>query len=189
MEKKDPIEEKFSASFENFEADPPEEVWENVKLGLQAERMHSAWWSRFHLIALLHKSLGFYLAVSGITVAVTFSLIVFGPGRRHDIRGHVYAGGLRMKQGTATLFRSEDLAMPWDSLTYQRSAVVDEYGHFRFFRVPEGNYLVRLTPDPVSEAAKSYLPSWYDRSEVSDSAKRITIAGNNLTIEVHLKKR
>ncbi len=189
MEKKDPIEDKFGTAFGNFESEPPPGMWEQIHRDLHPGTTPPAWWNHLPFSFFLHKSLGFYLAISGISFGLIFSVFYFGPGRRHDIRGHAYAGQLRMQQGTATLFISADRALPWDSLTFQRSAIIDRYGHFRFPRVPEGNYVLRIAPDPLSEEGRKFLASWYDRCEVSDSCRRFSLSDRDLTLEVHLKER
>jgi len=189
MEKKDPIEEKFAASFGDFEAPPPEVAWDHIRDELHPAVPTAGWGNHLPFSLFLHKPLGFYIGLTGISFALLISVVWFLPGKRYDLRGHAYAGTLRMTQGTATLFRSSDQALPWDSLRYQRSALVDRYGHFRFANIPQGVYLLRLTPDPLSDAAQTYLPTWYDRCEFSDSCRRIFLKEGDMTLDVYLKRR
>jgi hypothetical protein len=183
MEKKDLIEDKFRSSFSDFEKEPPSRVWKNVQRNLH----QTGPWSRF--LAFLHLSarpLGFYLAWGGVTAGVILTVFLIGTRKHGVVRGHAYAGEARLHNGIADLFCVSDNTLPWDSVAYSRSAMIDNYGHFQFSNIGSGNYLLRITPDKTTGESDKYLPSWYEHDEKSDSCKLIVIDGKDVNVEIQL---
>ena len=190
MEETDPIEKKFKAAFSEFEKAPPAGAWENLRMELHPVPVPAGFWSRIFSFSLLSaKPLTLYISLSGIAILAFFSVIYFGSMSRHTIRGHAYAGSSRLERGTGVLFEVSDKVMPWDSVSYYRSAVVDERGHFQFSRVAEGKYLLRVEPEPGSEIIRIYFPTWHDQHETSDSCSLLIVDRQDITVEMRLKAR
>jgi hypothetical protein len=187
MEEKDPIESKFKSSFSDYEKEPPAKVWENLSRELHPEPTPGNFWTHISPFTLLtQKPLGFYLTLGGIALSLFITTVYFGIRGRHTIRGHAYAGEVRLRHGSAELFQVTDNVMPWDSATHYRSAIIDNYGHFQFTKVRAGKYLLRITPEENSETAKKFLPSWFDQHEKSDSCNLIILQTADLYTDVHL---
>jgi hypothetical protein len=188
MDEKDPIENKFRSTFADYEQEPPGRVWENLQLKLHpvAKPVHIWRFANFRLITAIKP--GVYLAFGGVALSLVFTMVFFGLKGHRAIRGHAYANEIRLHGGSAELFQVSDMAMPWDSVTHYRSAIIDHYGHFQFPRVRAGNYLLRVAPDGTSETAKTFSPSWYDRHETSDSCELIIISNGDVNLDVHLVK-
>jgi hypothetical protein len=187
MEEKDPIEDKFRSSFSDYEKDPPVRAWENLVNGLHAEPVPGGFWSHLSLFSLFTKlPLGFYLTLSGITAGLFMTVFYFGFKDHHSLRGHAYVENARLQGGSAELFHVADKAMPWDSATHYRSAIIDKSGHFQFSRVEDGNYLLRVAPDEYGEEARRFSPSWYEKNATSDSCTLVVISGGDVSMEVHL---
>ncbi|MDP1622921.1 MAG: hypothetical protein Q8M08_11360 [Bacteroidales bacterium] len=187
MEETDPIEDKFRSSFSDYEKEPPERVWEDLVRELHPELRPASFWSRIPMFSLVtNKPIWFYLIMGGFTFSLFVTIIYLSSDNHHAIRGHAYAGDVRLHSGSAELFQVADNVLPWDSATHYRSAIIDKYGHFQFLRVKAGKYLLRVAPDRNSDQAKMYLSSWYDRFEKSDSCKPILLSDNDINVEVHL---
>ncbi len=187
MEEKDPIEKLVNSAFSDFEKGPPDRVWEKLQAKLHPEPAPAGFWAR--LIAFFHLPewpVGWYLVLAGTAVSLMLTMGYFGLSRHHMIRGHAYAGELRLCRGTAMLFEVADKTMAWDSVSYFRSAIIDDYGHFQFSHVRDGNYILRIAPERNSEAAKKFLPSWFDRCEKSDSCLVIHVNTSDVNVEAHL---
>ena len=190
MEEKDPIENRFKSSFAGYEKEPPARVWENLSRELHPEVKVAGFWTRIFTFSLLApKTLGFYLTLGGIAVSMFFTVVYFGSGEHRTIRGHAYAGRVRLHHGSAELFQVADKAMPWDSATLYRSAIIDNYGHFQFSRIKTGKFILLISPEINSESEKKFLPSWYNQHEGSDSCSMILINGDDVNIEVHLVEK
>ena len=93
-----------------------------------------------------------------------------------------------MSSGNVELFVVADKAMPWDSVTHYRSALIDHFGHFQFARVSQGRYLLRIAPEENSETAKTYAPCWYKGHERSDSADVVLVERKDVVVDVKLMK-
>jgi hypothetical protein len=190
MEEKDPIEEQFRETFSDFEKEPPPRVWKNLHAELHPLPAPAGFrdqWLSFSLIA--QKPLTFYLSISTAALALFFGFIYFGAAEKHTIRGHAYSGESRLQYGNAVLFRVNDLALPWDSLEHYRTDDIDHTGHFRFRRVPAGNYLIRVSPEKGSPESEKYHASWFDRHETADSANVIAMGERDASVEVNLRKK
>ena len=189
MEEQDPVDNRFREAVSGFEKEPPARVWEHVNLKLHPLHGPSAVWKsllKFSLLADMPVS--FYLAVSGAALGLFLTIVYFGSSGHHAVRGHAYAGPVRLSAGSAALFRVEDKAMPWDSVTHFRSANIDRYGHFQFSGVPEANYLLRIAPDRNSETGRNYMPTWFDRHETADSCRLIIMHGSDINLDPCLLK-
>jgi hypothetical protein len=190
MEENDPIENKFKSAFSDFENEPPARIWENLHTTLHPVLKSGGFWSRTAAFFLLPgKPIALYLILGSAAFGFFILVISLGTANRGTIRGHAYAGEIRLCRGDASLFKVADKTMPWDSVTYHRSAIIDSYGHFQFSNIKAGNYLLRIAPEQNSEEAQKFLPSWYDRHENSDSCRIIIIKGKDLNIDAHLKKK
>jgi len=187
MEIKDPLEDKFNAAFSGFEQEPPPGVWEKLRGQLHPELQRQSFWSRIPFIRFFrNRPPGFHIAIGGITLGLTLGLIYLNSGDHHAIRGHAYAGQVRLKQGSSVLFRLEDQTLPWDSVNPFRTERMDEKGHFRFSRLRPGRYVLLITPDRGSETAKRFIPTWYDRCERSDSCSVIELTDQDVTLDAIL---
>ncbi len=187
MEEKDPIENKFNTTFSGYEQEPPSRVWDNISGKLHPGVKHAGFLARILAFSFFrNKPILFFLTIGGISVSLLFTGVYFGFKNHPTIRGHAYAGEARLNRGSAELFQVADKVMPWDSVTHYRSAIIDNFGHFQFSRVGAGNYLLRIAPEESSEAAKNFLPSWFDRYATSDSCTRITLGNKDVNAEVHL---
>ncbi|MCX6304864.1 MAG: hypothetical protein NT040_07840 [Bacteroidetes bacterium] len=187
MKENDPIEHKFRQSFSNFEEEPPSGVWENLQKELHPPLQPGNIWIRtaafFHLTG---KSVVYSIALGGAALGFFVSVAYLALRDRHTIRGHAYSGNVRLHNGSAELFEVADNTIPWDSATHYRSAIIDNYGHFRFAKIRPGKYMLRIAPDRNSEPAKNFLPAWYEQCEDADSCKLIIISNQDISLEVHL---
>jgi hypothetical protein len=187
MKEQDPIENKFRSAFSDFEQEPPARAWEHLHAELHPEPPMVGFWSRMMgLSPFPNMHPGFYLLFGGISFTVIFSVVFILWGNNHVLRGHAYAGESRLRFGNAELFRVSDHTLPWDSVTHYRSAAIDEYGHFQFFKVEEGRYLVRIAPEAGSAASKKFQATFYDSCERSDSATLIEVITGDLNLNVRL---
>jgi hypothetical protein len=190
MEENDPITDKFKSAFSDFEQEPPARAWENLHKSLHPGLLPGGFWSRIAAFSLLpDKPLGFYFILGGVAFSLFLTVIYLGSGGSFAIRGHAYAGEARLCRGVAGLFQVNDKTMPWDSVEYYRSAVIDNSGHFQFSKVNSGHYLLRISPEQNSETAAKFLPAWFDRHESSDSCQLITINRGDVNIDAHLLKK
>jgi hypothetical protein len=190
MEEQDPIENKFKSTFSGFEKEPPAKVWENLHMHLHPLPHPLGFWAKIlKFPKLLHLHPVFYLSFSGVAIATSITVVWFFTLGRYEVRGHAYAGGARLSSGRAELFEVKDKAMPWDSVTHFRSAIIDHFGHFQFSRVGSGKYLMRIAPDEEAEVAKSYAPCWFDGHERSDSADLVEVAKSDKNLEVRLVRK
>ncbi|MCX6268173.1 MAG: hypothetical protein NTW16_12570 [Bacteroidetes bacterium] len=189
MEEKDPIGNKFKSSFSDFEKEPPVRVWENLQKELHLVPKPAGFWAHFSAFSFFTKvPVGFYLSLGVIVVSI-FSTVVYKEiNRRHTIRGHAYAGEIRLRNGSAELYQVTDKTLPWDSVTHYHTSVIDNYGHFQFSKVGEGKYLLHIVPDGKSQMSTGYISSWFDRCENSDSCNVIIINRADKNLEVHLVK-
>jgi RNA polymerase sigma factor (sigma-70 family) len=187
MEEKDPLETRFKSAFSGFEHEPPAESWDNLHAALHPLTQPAGFWSRItNISALLHLHPAFYVAFSGAAFLTFLTVGYFVLTGHHTIRGHAYAGAVRLDGGSAGLFKVADKTLPWDSVSHYRSAIIDHSGHFQFSQVREGNYLLRVAPDEDSEAASGYEASWFDSRETSDSSEVIVVKGGDVNLEVRL---
>lgn len=190
METRDPLEEKVKSVLTGFKEEPPGQVWENLRMHLHPELQRQPFWRRIPFVRFFrNKPLGFHIAVGGITLGLAFSLVYINSRNYHAVRGHAYAGQVRLNDGTAGLFRVADQALPWDSVSHYRSSVVDTKGHFQFSRVRPGRYLLRVAPAQGSREAETFLPTWFSRYEGSDSCDVITISGADCSADIVLLKK
>ncbi len=190
MEDKDPIEESFRSALSDLEAEPPARVWESLHMQLHPLPKPAGIWGRVATFSLLaDKPISFYFALSSAAIIFFVGILYFGSGGHATVRGHAYAGAERLTQGTSVLFEVADQAMPWDSVTYYRSAKVDHYGHFQFTKVDAGRYLMRVDPGGNSELASAYLPTWFDRHAAADSGRLIMINRGDVNLDAHLLKK
>jgi hypothetical protein len=187
MNKKDPIENKFKSAFAGFEQEPPAEAWSNLERALHPDAPPGGFLGRIASLTLFaEKPLVFYIALAGISLGLFVGIFYFGSREYYAVRGHAYAGDVRLAGGVATLFEIDDKALPWDSLNYRRSDNIDPYGHFRFSGLKPGNYLLRIAPEQGSANSKKYKPSWFDAQALSDSARVIVIDHGDVVLETHL---
>jgi len=190
MEENDNIENRFRETFAGYEAEPPEEVWSNLKQHLHPEPRYQGFWS---WVADLPKAspvfFRFSIGLTTVVVILFLAVVWFASGNRNNIRGHAYAGEQRLCRGTAYLFRVDDKARPYDSLKNIRTCDVDENGYYQFSRIGSGKYLIRISPQQNSEGQKRFLASWYDQLMNPDFAHLIQVDAEDLTIDVHLLPR
>ncbi|MFZ4521668.1 MAG: hypothetical protein ACOYNC_08185 [Bacteroidales bacterium] len=187
MEESDPIEDKFRSSFSDFEKEPPAAVWANLHKELHPVPKPGNLWQR--IIGHLHlKSLplGVYLAFGGISGCLVLGMVYLDYKNHSSIRGHAYAGDLRLHSGSAELFQVDDKTMPWDSATYYRSAIIESSGDFQFTKIAAGNYILRIAPERNSETAGSFQPSWFENCTEPDSCRLIEIRKGDVNVEAHL---
>jgi len=190
MEEQDPIADKFKTSFSGFEKEPPAGVWEKIRQELHPDPGPGSFWTRFSAFTwFTNNPIVFYLSIGGIAMSLFVSTVYFGFRNHLTIRGHAYAGDIRLNGGSADLFRIADKTMPWDSATHYRSAIIDIYGHFQFSRIKNGSYLLRIAPDRNSVETEKFLPSWYDRYERSDSCNLIILQNADINVEAKLIKK
>ena len=190
MEEDDLIGNKFKSVFSDFEKEPPARVWENLSRDLHPEPKTESFWSRLAAFSVLpYRQPGFYFALGGMAVILFLAVVYLASDDHHMVKGHAYAGEIRLCRGTAVLFKVSDKSMPWDSATQYRSAAIDEKGHYQFPKVEQGNYLLCITPDANSEASKKFLPSWFDQHANSDSCHLIMIEDTDVDADVHLMEK
>jgi hypothetical protein len=70
-----------------------------------------------------------------------------------------------------------------------RSAVIDGNGCFRFPNIAPGKYLLRISPEPNSETARKFQPSWYDQDDDQEKAQMVIMGSRDMDADVHLLKR
>jgi len=187
MEEYENMEKKFREAFAGYEPAPPEQGWSRLRSNLQPEPRYDGFLS--WITDLPQSSPRFFRLSIGFTAAAVMLFLViiwFSSGNHSTIRGHAYAGELRLCKGTAYLFRVEDKALPFDSLKNIRSSEIDEKGYYQFSQIKSGKYLVRISPQEFSEGYKHFLSSWYDQHISPDSAHLIMIGAEDLTVDVHL---
>jgi len=189
MDEKDFLENKFRSSFADYEKEPPEGVWENLSRELHPDPVPENIWTRIAVFQVFtERPLGFYLTLGAVVVILLLAIVYFGSTDHHAIRGHAYTGETRLCRGTAVLFKVTDKAMPLDSVSQYRSALIDNNGLYQFSRVENGKYLLRIVPDGNSEAARKFLPSWFDQHTNSDSCHLIIINQEDVNADVHLRR-
>lgn len=189
MEEKDTIADKVRATFSDYEREPPAIIWENLRRELHPEPKPESIWARMTTFSLFHgRKPGFYFALGGTAIMLFLAGVYLWSTDNYEIHGHAYAGDVRLCRGTAVLFQVSDKAMPWDSATHYRSAIIDNKGQYHFSNVETGKYLLRIAPDENSEAAKKFLPSWFDQHENPDSCHLIIIENESENADVHLMK-
>ena len=187
MEENDPIGNRLRSAFNDYEKEPPARVWENLRRELHPEPKPESVWSRIAGFSFFpERKSGFYLVMGGVAVILFLAVVYIASGDRHSVHGHAYSGDVRLCRGTAVLFQVADKAMPWDSATHYRSAIIDENGQYKFHQVESGKYLLRIAPEGNSEAAKKFLPSWFDQHENADSCHLIIIKNEDVSADVHL---
>ena len=190
MEDQDPIEQKFKSTFSDFKMAPPASVWENLQRELHPEPKTVNFWAQITRDPVFQERLlKRYLAIAGVAIFLFLAVVYFATSDRHTVRGQAHAGESRLCGGTAVLFRIEDKIKPWDSVKHYRSAMIDDNGNYKFSGVETGTYLLRIAPESSSEAAKKYLPSWFDEHESPDSSHVIIIHTDDVHADVHLIRK
>jgi hypothetical protein len=190
MEEHDLIGDKFKSAFSDFEKEPPARVWENLSRELHPEPKTESFRSRLAAFSFFpSRQPGFYFALGGMAVILFLAVVYLASDDHHAVKGHAYAGDVRLCRGTAVLFKVADKSMPWDSATQYRSAAIDDKGHYQFPEVEHGKYLLCITPVGNSEASKKFLPSWFDQHANSDSCHLIVIDDADVDADVHLMEK
>jgi len=186
MEENQHLENKFRESFNDFEQTPPESIWEGVRSVLHPEPRYIGFWARITQMPQNSR----FLRISAGAVAATIILFLLflwlAYGNHRTIRGHAYAGEIRLCRGTAYLFKVEDIAKPFDSVKHYRSSVVDDNGSYKFINVIPGKYLLRIIPELNSTFYKIYEPSWFDQHDSLQAAHTIEVKSDDLEVDVHL---
>jgi hypothetical protein len=67
--------------------------------------------------------------------------------------------------------------------------MINDNGRYRFPKVEPGKYLLRIAPDENSEAAKTFMPSWFDQHENPDSCHLIILGNEDEKADVHLMSK
>ena len=187
MEEKDTVSNKFKTTFADFEMEPPDRIWEDLRKELHPvqnpEEDPKGGLFRF---LFQYRKPGFYLALAGIMLLLFLTVVYMSSGDHYKINGHAYTGEMRLCGGTAVLFQVSDKTMPWDSASHYRSAIIDDNGHYLFPKVAPGKYLLRIAPDENSESAKKYLPSWFEQHSNPDSCRLIIVELEDVNADVHL---
>ena len=187
MEPLDPLDRQIREAFSGFQKEPPPTAWEKLA-PLVAKLPHpTGLLAKLLSVTLLSgKPLGFYLTVAGAGLVFLSGIIGFSTCGRHEVRGHAYAGHQRLKGGMADLFSLADSALPWDSVTHYRSAYINPTGHFRFPRVKQGRYLLRVAPASEVDPSGRFDPAWLGGQSSSDSAAPVSVGDQDVMVEVRL---
>lgn len=187
MEEKDITANKFKSAFADFEVEPPERVWENIRMELHPEPKPENILTRIASFFLIpDRNPGFYFAAGGVVLLLFLAGVYLFSSDQYAIHGHAYSGDVRLCRGNAVLFRVDDKVMPWDSAIHYRSAMIDDHGRYQFPKVEPGKYLLRISPDENSEVARKFMPSWFDQHENPDSCHLIIIENDDIDADVHL---
>jgi hypothetical protein len=187
MKENDQTEMRLRERFAGYESEPPERVWEEIRDKLHPEPGRSAfraWWQDFPG----EKPRQFRIIATSLAAVVVIFLtaVWFLFDDHYALRGHAYAGEVRLCRGTATLFRVGDLAPPYDTVEHYNTAPVDENGYFRFTGVDKGKYLIKVSPEINSPHAKSHHSSWFDQKTDQKDASLIVVADGDVSQDVYL---
>lgn len=190
MEHPENKENKFKESFSGYEHDPPDRVWENLKKELQAASEPENDPGQIVGNSPFTRK-QWQLIFSGIAIILIgfLAVVYFTSNEHHTVRGHAYAGEIRLYRGTAVLFSVADHTSPLDSVNYYRSAMIDENGYYMFKQVVPGKYLLRIAPVENSGIAKKFLPTWYDHFPEPDESHLIIITTDDFIADVHLVRK
>jgi hypothetical protein len=187
MENPDSIEQKFRSSFSDFGQEPPARIWENLNYDLNPKPKSENLWMRISGSNIFpERQMRRYIVFAGAAFILFLAIVYFASKDNHTIRGHAYAGDVRLYRGVAVLFRVGDKVMPWDSVNHYQSTMIDIDGYYQFSHVEPGTYLLRIAPEEISETSKKFLPSWFDQHENPDSSHVIIISSDDIKADVHL---
>ncbi len=190
MEKPDYIEEKFRQSFSDYSVNPPDRVWDELKITLHPQPAAEKFWTRLtdftYFSPQMIKRLAF---ISGATVVLFLIIIYFLTSDNPTIRGHAYAGESRLCGGTAILFQVKDTMAPLDSVNHYRTESIDNNGFFQFPGVEPGRYLLQIAPPANIGFDEEFQPSWYDRHLYPEQAEIIIISSDDVDADVYLPKK
>ena len=187
MNEFDDIESKLRGTFDDFEQDPPEKVWEGIRKTIHADTQKEKFRSRLFDFSLSRPRLVRLYAVLAAASVIIFLLIVFfTSSNKLTIRGHAYAGEIPLCRGTAVLFKVADKVEPIDSLQQHGSVSLNEKGFYRFTKVNPGKYLIRVVPLWNSEQDKYYHSSWNDQHIVPELSHVIPVESEDLIVDVYL---
>jgi len=181
------IESKFRENFLDFEQDPPERVWEEVRKTIHPPSRPESFFTRIvNLPQSQPRLFRSYMAVAAASIVMFLTVVYFASGNKYTIRGHAYAGEVPLCRGTAVLFQVTDKAKPIDSLKHCSTVPVDENGFYRFSKVDHGKYLIHIVPDWNSEQDKLYHSSWNDQHIDPEQAHIIQIESEDQDVDVYL---
>ena len=148
--------------FRDFEAEPPQEVWNAISTRLAGD--HSGTRSRRNfglLVEWLQPRYRLYPAFTVVGLALIALFIWIGVKPSHHIQGRAWVDQAELSRGTAFLFRVFDREKPFDSVRYHGKVELDSTGHFSFPRIPSGTYLLRVHVHPDSPYSHSYNHGYY----------------------------
>lgn len=103
--------------------------------------------------------------------------VLIGKLKAFNIGGQVFAGKYPVKSGRADLFR----VRPDHSLIPTRSMHFDTLGYFYFYKVVEGNFIVKITPDDPT-----FFPTYYGNAALWKDASNLKIDKNTYTANINL---
>jgi hypothetical protein len=186
MEENQHLENTLRESFDGFEQTPPERVWDGIRDMLHPEPAHTGFWARITQMPQNSRFLKLSAGVMAVSVILFLFFMWFAYGNHRSIRGHAYAGEIKLCRGTAYLFKIEDKAKPYDSVKHYSSALVDDNGSYKFMNVAPGKYLLRIVPEESTSFYKNYQPSWFDQHESPEEAHLIEVKSEDQEVDVHL---
>ncbi|MCX6287037.1 MAG: hypothetical protein NTY96_07980 [Bacteroidetes bacterium] len=187
MQEKDTIEDYYRKAFTGFEPPPPEQAWEKIRVGI-----HPLEAKKGRLSGLRKNFAGFshsrnlYPLLAAAAMVLLFIMIWFSYSHKHNIRGHAYAGEVRICKGTAYLFKVYDKVKPYDTVLLLQSVPVDGNGYYQFNGIDHGNYFIRINPLPGTDVTRNFIPSFYDQDAASSEANVIKIESEDPTVDIHL---
>ena len=190
MQEQDNIEEYYRKVFTEFEPPPPAHAWAKISSRLHPPEGNSSGIMSLKKIlanAMLSRNLYPLLATAAMLVLIFF--IWFSYSNKHIIRGHAYAGETRLCMGTAFLFKVYDKVKPYDTVKLLQTVKVDANGFYQFIGLDQGNYMIRISPQPGSEMTRTYLPSFYNQDSASADANLIRMGNEDSSIDIHLLPR
>ncbi len=84
--------------------------------------------------------------------------------------------------GTVYLYNvNVDVITPYDTAVFN-----DPLGHYYFYQVPEGDYIVKVNIDPESEFYYDYLPTYFGDETVWEDAEIIELHNTNWEYHVYM---